>query len=216
MAIQAKELRDTATGIGSVCFATGAIVIADYIIAVNTAYPPGRIGYNIWVISTAAVLMMVGIWALLAAHIQRLWLPGRKGVKDREAIRKFVVATLATFHGRAVTFTHSQWATINDLDAWLKAACDFVEEAFGPAERVALIHLGKQGEDGPAPRGFRRLAKRMATLIERIAILEVNEDFHPTLRSASSWFKYLENDHWFDEAQAMNKVIYANIAEEFL
>ena len=117
----------------------GVVILSDWTFVAVAAPPQRDLAGLWWPWVGALALMALGVYVLVAISDERWWLPGRKDLKRRAAIRHKTVKFLARFRAHATLLLLREGLTEKDYQDWITNLCTFVAEAWGIQETMILF-----------------------------------------------------------------------------
>ena len=172
--------------VGAVCFVGGIGIVVNGLSISPASWP---------VIVLGGVIFFLGTWAFIAPFNERMWLPGRREIRQRvqretqEADNRTkrtqeAIEFLWAFHATCLFARDSESVTDEMFVRWTTQLGAFIDRAWGPHERSGV--LGGIMNGGNFYR-FAEIESRIFRLIERAANLEVRSTFSVEDLATPEW-----------------------------
>jgi hypothetical protein len=173
--------------LGVALLIAGVVTLSDWTFTAVAAPPSRALTTLWWPWAFALVLMGCGIYFLVAVSNEKIPLPGRNRQRIRTLTREAAQAWLSRYHARGARMALEPTTTPDQYEAWRDSLADFVEDAWGLDQSMALNPPNRVTSPNAA---FQEVTNLLTRLIERCRIIPVREDFDPL--PASTWRAYWE------------------------
>ena len=185
--------------LGVALLISGIVVLSDWTFIAVAAPPSRDLTALWWPWAGALVMMILGVYALIAVSNERLPLPGRRAQLKRRHLRETAEAMLARFHLWGARMSLDGTSSQEQYEAWAGAVFEFVQETWGLDQSIVLMppnHLVS------VIGGFRETTELLTRLIERCRMLPIKEGFNPVADPPPIWITYWEIPLPQDENEA--------------